>query len=128
MRSPKPHLLIGIGFLAGLAILLTVIYGAYQFGQTQVPLPIPTPTPIIELNCLSEKTNESMTLTQAQEIAQKSTCVEEGNLKGDYFCNQFTGTWWLDLEIEKPGCAPACVVDVVNQKAEINWRCTGLRP
>ena len=43
-----------------------------------------------------------------------------------YFCNEETGTWWIDLEIKKQGCAPACIIDVNTKKAEINWRCTGL--
>ena len=32
------------------------------------------------------------------------------------------------IKLEKQGCAPACVVNVVTKKAEINWRCTGLLP
>jgi len=81
-----------------------------------------------EENCVKTDTGESMTLTEAKEIALASKCVEEGGLKETYSCNNFTGTWWLDLEIDKPGCAPACVVNVVTKEAEINWRCTGLIP
>jgi len=81
-----------------------------------------------EENCVKTDTGESMTLTEAKEIALKSECVKEGNLKETYLCNEFTGTWWLDLEIDRPGCAPACVVNVVTKEAEINWRCTGLLP
>lgn len=79
-----------------------------------------------EENCVKTDTGESMTLTEAKEIALKSECVKEGNLKETYLCNDFTGTWWLDLEIDRPGCAPACMVNVVTKEAEINWRCTGL--
>lgn len=43
-------------------------------------------------------------------------------------CNEFTGTYWIDLDIEKEGCNPACVVNVETREAEINWRCTGLLP
>jgi hypothetical protein len=43
-----------------------------------------------------------------------------------YFCNIGTGTYWINLNLEKEGCNPACVVDIVNKSAEINWRCTGL--
>jgi len=73
-----------------------------------------------------EESCGEMTLAEAKEIALESDCVKEGNLKETYLCNDFTGTWWLDLEIDKPGCAPACVVNVVTKEAEINWRCTGL--
>lgn len=43
-----------------------------------------------------------------------------------YFCNKITGTYWFNLNITKPGCSPACVVNVENRSVEINWRCTGL--
>ena len=35
-------------------------------------------------------------------------------------------TWWIDLNAEKEGCNPACVVFEESKRAEINWRCTGL--
>ncbi len=88
--------------------------------QTQLP-PQPTPFPAKE-SCLG------MPLAEAKEIAQKSECVKEGDLKDRSSCNDFTGTWWLDLDVEKEGCEPACVVNVSTKKAEINWRCTGLLP
>jgi hypothetical protein len=69
-----------------------------------------------------------MTLSKAREIALESSCVEEGSLTGTSFCNENTGTWWIDLDIEKEGCAPACVIDVSTKEAVINWRCTGLIP
>ena len=43
-----------------------------------------------------------------------------------YFCNEGTGTYWIDLNLTKTGCNPACVVNVEDRTAEINWRCTGL--
>ncbi len=43
-----------------------------------------------------------------------------------YFCNEGTGTYWINLNLTKQGCSPACVINVETQKAEINWRCTGL--
>ena len=60
--------------------------------------------------------------------AQNSECVEQGQLKETRLCNQETGTWWIDLDLDKPDCSPACVVDVSEKTAEINWRCTGLVP
>src|SRR6056297_2765869 len=65
-----------------------------------------------------------LTLADAREIAEQSECGDR--LTGEYFCNENSGTWWLDLDIDKEGCNPACVVDVVTREAEINWRCTGL--
>jgi hypothetical protein len=43
-------------------------------------------------------------------------------------CNPNSKTYWVDLTIERAGCAPACVIDTVNKSAEINWRCTGFIP
>ncbi len=83
---------------------------------------------LFDPSCVEKETGDEMTLSEAKEIALKSECAEEGNLTGRYFCNENTGTWWLDLDIDKPGCAPACVVDVSTGEAEINWRCTGLIP
>lgn len=68
----------------------------------------------------------AMSLLDAIEIALNSTCTENGTLREGYQCNDFTGTWWLDLDIQKEGCSPACVVDIETGTAEINWRCTGL--
>lgn len=65
-----------------------------------------------------------MSLSEAKEIAKNSECGEE--LTGEAFCNSNTGTWWLNLDILKKGCNPACVVNVVTKEAEVNWRCTGL--
>lgn len=67
-----------------------------------------------------------MSLTEAREIALISECGDR--LKDIQVCNEGTGTWWIDLDIEKEGCAPACVVDLKTGMASINWRCTGLVP
>jgi len=44
-----------------------------------------------------------------------------------YVCNEGTGTYWINMNLTKEGCSPACVVDVANQSATINWRCTGAK-
>jgi hypothetical protein len=78
--------------------------------------------------CRDEETGSFLSYDEAVEIARDSTCAAEGQLTEIAYCNGVTGTWWIDMEVEKPGCAPACVVDVNNGTAEINWRCTGLVP
>jgi len=45
-----------------------------------------------------------------------------------YVCNENTGTYWINLNITKEGCSPACVINLETRTAEINWRCTGLIP
>ena len=74
--------------------------------------------------CAKIGSGESMTLTEAKEIAVTGEC--DDRLKESYMCNENTGTWWIDLDIEKEGCYPACVVNVATKETEINWRCTGL--
>jgi len=65
-----------------------------------------------------------LTISDAKSIAINSEC---GNrLKETYMCNNYTGTYWIDLDIDEPGCNPACVIDLETRQAEINWRCTGL--
>ncbi len=72
-------------------------------------------------------TGNKMVYEDAVKIAE-SKCMD-GKLEANHFCNNSTGTWWIDfIPIEeKEGCNPACVVFVDNLEAEINWRCTGLR-
>lgn len=71
---------------------------------------------------------KEMTLSDAKEVANRK-CLG-GKLKGTYFCNPNSRTWWLDFSAYEPeeGCNPACVVNVETKDAEINWRCTGLLP
>ena len=62
----------------------------------------------------------------AIEAVENSECVEEGKALYDiYTCNENTNTMWIDLDLEKDGCNPACVVDLETRTAEINWMCTG---
>lgn len=71
---------------------------------------------------------EPLTYEEARAIAETSTCVQEGTLTDTYVYNEYTRTWWLDLEPYEPkeGCNPACVVNITTKTAEVNWRCTGL--
>jgi hypothetical protein len=121
-----------IGILAFAGVVL-VAYKAAQNKSQPAPRPTSAPTVMVtptpdQKRCVKITTGEAMSLSEAEEIALESECVQEGRLTGESFCNDFTGTWWLDLEIEKQGCAPACVINVATKKAEINWRCTGLIP
>jgi hypothetical protein len=73
------------------------------------------------------ETCNGMSYQEAQQIAKTGDC-SQGTLKTTHFCNEGTNTWWIDLNLEKQGCSPACVIEVTTKKAEINWRCTGLIP
>ena len=68
---------------------------------------------------------KGMKLAEAKQLAVASECGDK--LKEMHFCNEGTNTWWIDLNIQKEGCNPACVIHTDNRTAEINWRCTGLR-
>ena len=77
--------------------------------------------------CIDKETRQGMHIEQAKIAAMGSNCITEGGiLTESYLCNPNTGTWWIDLYLEKEGCNPACVIDVNTGEAEINWRCTGL--
>jgi hypothetical protein len=69
-----------------------------------------------------------MTLGEAMVIASQSECTEEGALLDTHQCNVDTATWWIDIDAERPGCRPACAIDIETRTAEINWRCTGVIP
>lgn len=84
------------------------------------------PEPASSEYCSKLGTEVGMSLDEAVRLAESSECVSEGALKETYFCNDSTGTWWIDLEIDKPGCNPVCVVNVLDKTAKINWRCTGV--
>jgi hypothetical protein len=93
----------------------------------------PTPEPVGPSTgegeyCVDKASGTKMSYEEAVEIAEGSECVAQGGLKETRFCNEDTGTWWIDLDIEKAGCMPACVVKVSDKTAEINWRCTGAVP
>ena len=123
-------LVVGITIL----VFLGISFGVYKLNpKNNLPRgqPVVTPSGVPTLNpgsdsCVKADTQESMPLSEAREIALKSECLQQGELTGESFCNDYTGTWWLDLESNRPGCAPACVVDISTKKTEINWRCTGL--
>ena len=70
----------------------------------------------------------SFTKEQAVEIAEASACTIEGTLTDKVNYNEYTKTWWIDMEADAPGCAPACVVSEKTGAAQINWRCTGVIP
>jgi len=74
--------------------------------------------------CMDKDTKNVLSLADAKQIAIESECGDR--LKDIYVCNENTGTYWIDLDIEKQGCNPACVIDIITREAVINWRCTGL--
>ncbi|XOB40359.1 MAG: hypothetical protein ACKKMR_03570 [Candidatus Nealsonbacteria bacterium] len=79
-----------------------------------------------EEHCIAP-TGESMSLFEAMQIAITSECGDQlRNYLEFATCNADTGTWWIDLDIEKEGCNPACVVNIATKEASINWRCTGV--
>lgn len=70
-----------------------------------------------------------MSREEAMDIARNSgACAEAGSLTDNAVYNDYTGTWWIDLDADKPGCAPACVINAADKTAEVNWRCTGALP
>ena len=97
-------------FLLIIVVLIVAIFIAFVINSVRDSIPSCT------------KDGEKMTVMQAIDIAS----LKCGNLSRNYFCNENSGTWWIELNMTKAGCNPACVVDVSTGQAEINWRCTGL--
>ncbi len=65
-----------------------------------------------------------MTVSEAESMSI-SDCLSVGNLTNVSMYNNYTATWWIDLDTVKSGCSPACVIGE-NMTGEVNWRCTGL--
>ena len=74
-----------------------------------------------------EREPAPMSEKRARSIAETGECVNYGALKENAFYNQNSKTWWIDLDVDKSECNPACVI-YEDEKTEINWRCTGLTP
>jgi len=81
----------------------------------------------IEIETCTAPTGESMSFFDAQRAFERSQCSREGS-PDKHYCNETTGTWWIDIVAYRKGCSPACVIDVITKKAEVNWRCTGAQP
>lgn len=77
-------------------------------------------------DCTTES-GKSLDLIKGKQKAMANDECREIGFKETNMCNEDTGTWWFDLKVvaEKPGCNPACVVDIETNETEINWRCTG---
>lgn len=84
--------------------------------------------PEVPESCAKQGTQYSMTLEDAKAVSLNSVCTMSGPLTDNATCNEVTGTWWIDVDVYKPGCHPACVVNVETRLPEMNWRCTGLNP
>ncbi|PIZ52434.1 hypothetical protein COY27_00370 [Candidatus Woesearchaeota archaeon CG_4_10_14_0_2_um_filter_33_13] len=72
--------------------------------------------------------NNNSTKDQAISLAEKSECGQAAYLTEEINHNEYTNTWWINLKMKEPktGCNPACVINLEQKTAEINWRCTGL--
>lgn len=103
----------------------------YEAKEVKIVTPYPALPQQADNICFSNKTGRSMDLKEAENIAQRD-CGDAGviDINKEQNCNRITGTWWLGLYPKEPkqGCNPACVVNIDTEKAEVNWRCTGLIP
>ena len=124
-----------------LLVLVFITISIFRgFSQEKTPAPkkglgtVPWSETLKGRFCKDKKTGMEISYQEASEIAQKNRCgLQEETLVAfstNYLCNENTGTWWVDLILkpEKAGCNPACVVDIVEKTAEVNWRCTGTIP
>ncbi|MFH1591400.1 MAG: hypothetical protein ABIC95_05745 [archaeon] len=70
-----------------------------------------------------EKMCMEMKLSRAIRIGLRSECTSIGPLTELHACNEQTGTWWIDIDAEAPGCDPGCAVDIETASASIAWDC-----
>jgi hypothetical protein len=123
-------LLLGLLFVGGYLInqgIITINFPSpTSTTDTTTTIEVTTTTIFFEEFCQKKDTNIKLGLSEAKNLAIQGQCGD--NLKDTYICNEITGTWWIDLDIQKEGCNPACVINVETKMAEINWRCTGLIP
>jgi len=115
------------GYLINQGIITINLPSSTSTTNTTTTIGLTTTTTISpEEFCQKKDTDIKLSLSEAKRIAIQGQCGDK--LKDTYICNEITGTWWIDLDIEKEGCGPACVINVETKTAEINWRCTGLIP
>ena len=106
------------------------IFQGLEGGTTDVTFTYKRPNEHVTFNVDGDAVGGKLTLAQAMEIATNSVCVLDGTLTGEPFYNEYTGTWWIDLDArnQKEYCNPACVVSEATGKASINGRCMGALP
>ncbi len=107
-----------------MAVILLWLLSALALSACGAPPSIPDPTVAPQPTAQGAV----MPLAEAVVIAQRSACTTAGPLTDNATYNPNAQTWWIDIDADKPGCAPACMVSAVDKTAEINWRCTGLLP
>jgi len=121
-------LTVTILILVALTLIITVfVIKLSRPKKDEIALePSSSPLSEEENNKISDE-NKLLTMSEkrARSIAKNSECVNDGALKDNAFYNENSKTWWIDLDIGKPGCNPACVV-YEDETVEINWRCMGL--
>jgi hypothetical protein len=107
-------------------VAVLALIGMFNRGGVSQQAVTPSQATTTEEVCVKKDTGAQMSYLDARQIASTSACVSQGSLLENHWCNENSGTWWIDTDIQKVGCHPACVVDVESGQAEINWMCTGL--
>lgn len=109
--------------LAGLVVLLVIVYGAYQFGQSQVPLAIPTSTPIPEPTLQIEVTPMPPKLTTCP--ALEILAIEDLAKVSQKNCLECGGKWEIFSNfLGRPGCNPK--TSDAGQKCTDESECIGM--
>src|SRR5680860_29139 len=119
-------IILGLLFVGGYLINKGIVTINLPSATTTTIWLTTTTTTFPEEFCQKKDTDMKLSLSEAKEIAIQGQCGDK--LEGTYICNEGTGTWWIDLNIDKAGCNPACMINVETKTAIINWRCTGLIP
>ena len=75
--------------------------------------------PLLEEN----ETEPNLTPEEAFEIANSSSCAEEGEV--DTAFNYDWQTWIFGINTNISECIAVCLVDDINRSAKVGWRCLG---
>ena len=70
------------------------------------------------------KGGPTITEVEARVIAEKS-CIKGGEAIGPGIYNENSDTWWYNanLNANKDGCLPACIVTSATKSVELKWLC-----
>lgn len=100
--------------------------GGETCGDYEMYLGLVTGTEAKSICCVPKEGSDGLSFEQALAIASVSECADKGTFGTEYIYNPNSRTWWIDIDMDAPGCSPACVISEDTKTAEINWRCTGL--
>lgn len=104
-------------YIFSASLIAIVLASGCAGAKTEIKTP-----QFLDEQCTTPYGGGSMSYSEAKDIAEDSPCGKYG-LKSYHYCSQTSGKWSIDLDIEKEGCKPACIINIETKSAQIDWRC-----